>query len=168
MIVSITMYTGTIGAPLFCGGTYDPAQSWVAWDFAVNGGQCDDIIRITTLDGTVYEEPARDSGKFGHHCVRQLDGTCPRIAVDVPQHLAWFPGLSTLPRTESRGVPAMTEIDKNTLECLLNQLCSDQDSVTHLNENHGTPTQMRQAQAQRTYTKARIIAFVEFKARGAP
>lgn len=61
----------------------------------------------------------------------------------------------------------MNKIDKNALECLLNQLCSDQDSVTHLNENHGTTTQIRQAQAQRTYTKARILAFVEFKAKGA-
>lgn len=109
MIVAVTMYTGTISAPLYCGGTYNPAQSWVAYDFAVNGGQCGDIIRITTLDGTVYEYPARDSGKFGHHCVMQQDGTCPRIALDVPGHIKWFPGLSTLTRVVNLSERARNE-----------------------------------------------------------
>jgi hypothetical protein len=95
-VLAITYYTATIAVdPLFCGGVY--GDIGVAWDFAVNGGQCGDIIRIVAAGRTV-DAPALDSGRFGLHCVRQLDGTCPRIAVDVPHHMAWWRGTSTTGR----------------------------------------------------------------------
>ena len=100
IVVAITMYTATIGVdPLYCGRYYGDVG--VAWDFAENGGRCGDTIEIRTLDGEIYRFPALDSGAFGRHCVRQLDGSCPRIAVDVPHHLAWFDGLSTLAHVEN-------------------------------------------------------------------
>jgi hypothetical protein len=85
-------------AVLFCGEVADLTQTWVVWDFAVNGGECGDPIMIE-VDGIRYIYPARDSGQFGHHCVMQLDGSCPPIAVDIPEHV-WaglgFGGLSVL------------------------------------------------------------------------
>ena len=94
-LVAVTMYLALDAAPLYCGGVVDYAADWVAWDFAVNGGQCGDIFSIE-VDGVTREYPALDSGRFGRHCVMQLDGTCPRIAVDVPHHVAWFDGMSTV------------------------------------------------------------------------
>lgn len=57
----------------------------------------------------------------------------------------------------------MNKTDLNILKVLLRDLCSDQDHVTHYNESHGTMAQIREAQAQREYTKRRIVAFVESK-----
>ena len=94
-LVAVTYYTATLTAPLYCGGVVDYAADWVAFDFAVNGGKCRDIISITA-GGVTREYPALDSGRFGRHCVMQLDGTCPRIAVDVQHHVAWFEGMSTV------------------------------------------------------------------------
>lgn len=96
MIVAITYYTATLGAATFCGDTFSPDLIGVAWDFAENGGRCGDIIKVVTYDGEMRLYPAVDSGWFGRNCVIQFDGSCPRIGVDVPQHLAWFDGLSTL------------------------------------------------------------------------
>jgi len=95
-LVAVTYYTYTVGAPLYCGGVVDYSREWVAWDFAANGGQCGDTISITTADGVTRRYLALDSGRFGRYCVRQRDGSCPPIKVDVPAHVAWFPGLSTL------------------------------------------------------------------------
>ena len=92
----ITIYTAPVGAPLFCdtgvGLTYDPADTWIAWDFAVHGGKCGDLIEVVH-DGKRHVFPALDSGRFGRHCVETPDGCLP-IMADLPQHLAWFDGLS--------------------------------------------------------------------------
>ena len=94
--VALTIYTGPIAAPLYCdtghGLTYTTTATWIAWDFAVHGGQCGDIIEVIA-DGQRRTFPALDSGRFGRHCVQTVDGCLP-IMADLPQHLAWFPGLS--------------------------------------------------------------------------
>ncbi len=94
-LVALTYYTATLNVDVtFCGLPY--GTPGIAWPFDVAGGQCGDIIRIEA-DGQVFHWPAIDSGAFGRHCVRQLDGSCPRIGADIPEFLWWkHPRLSTL------------------------------------------------------------------------
>jgi len=97
-IWAITVYAGQyVGQPLFCGGIYtDTTGPWFALPIETHGTdwQCGDLWCVWA-DGEEHCAPARDSGPFGNYCVVQPDGTCPRIAVDVPQPWAWFGGLST-------------------------------------------------------------------------
>ena len=94
-----TVYTGTIGAPLYCDTTnteysFHPDQpAFLAWPFDVAGGECGDTI-LVTVNGKKHWYKALDSGHFGKHCVVQPDGTCARIAVDIPMFFAPFEGLS--------------------------------------------------------------------------
>ena len=49
---------------------------------------------IDIIDGGIRRRfKALDSGRFGHHCVI-IGDECPPIVVDIPEHLAWFPGIS--------------------------------------------------------------------------
>lgn len=97
-IVVVTVYTATIGAPLYCdtGITdllYSPnIDPWVAWPFDAAGGQCGDDIAIW-IDGVRYDFKAWDSGDFARFCVRDGD-VCHPIVADIPAHLAPFEGLS--------------------------------------------------------------------------
>ena len=95
-VVVVTMYVAPIGAPLYCdrgnGLVYDENSEWVAWDFKELGGKCGDWIDIYS-NGVRRQYRAWDSGPFSHHCVI-IGDTCPRIMVDIPKHVAWFPGLS--------------------------------------------------------------------------
>jgi hypothetical protein len=97
-IFVVTVYTATIGTPLYCDGwdtdyLYSPdTPPWVAWPFDSAGGRCGDHIAIW-IDGERYDYLALDSGAFGHHCVLDAEG-CHPIAADVPVHLAPFEGLS--------------------------------------------------------------------------
>lgn len=65
----LTIYTGPIAAPLYCdtgvGLTYNPAATWIAWDFAIHGGECGDLIEIVH-DGkrrTFRAALRRDAGR---------------------------------------------------------------------------------------------------------
>jgi len=98
LAVMITVYGGPfIGQPLYCDTAsnhlfYTTDHEWIAWDFAMYGGQCGDIIQVTH-DGVRRSFRALDSGPFGRYCV-EMPGGCVRIVADLPVHLAWFPGLS--------------------------------------------------------------------------
>ena len=107
-LVAITMYHPAAYGPItYCGtycGTYvADAPPWVAvpveW-YESGLVSCGDRIGILA-DGEVHILLALDAGPFGSHCVRQLDGSCPPIAADVPDAHAWFPGLSTTGRVWS-------------------------------------------------------------------
>ncbi len=106
-LLAITIYIAPTGAPLFCdrgqGLVYDPDASWIAWDFATYGGRCGDMIEVVH-QGVSRRFRALDSGRFGAFCVRTPEGCLP-IMADLPQHLAWFGGLS-VPVQSARNVSA--------------------------------------------------------------
>ncbi len=81
------------GGPLYCGGTFDvAAEPWIAMPSGGNW-QCGDQIVIWS-GGQVYHLRARDCGPFDRYCVIEGDRCLP-IVGDLPDHLAWWPGLST-------------------------------------------------------------------------
>ena len=86
-----TAYAGPyVGQPLYCGGTYDlQADPWIALPLG-DDWRCGDTVRLRFEDGSTLMARAMDTGPFGAFCVRQVDGTCPPIIVDVPAHLAPF------------------------------------------------------------------------------
>ena len=98
-----TVYAGQyVGAPLFCSTPqrplyYDTATPpWVAFPVSAEWS-CWDLAKVTAYlpDGTTRSFMARvlDAGPFGAHCV--MDGDhCDPIVVDVPSHLATWPGTS--------------------------------------------------------------------------
>jgi len=93
-LVAVTYYTATLGAPLFCGGYYGEIGVAVP---EFSPWQCGDPIMIDA-DGKQFVYPVADRGRFDNNCVMQLNGTCLPIAVDVPEHLKWFDGMSTVGR----------------------------------------------------------------------
>lgn len=94
--VVVTVYVAPVGTPLYCdrgqGLVYGDGYEWIAWDFAVHGGQCGDTITVWS-GGVMRQFQALDSGAFGRYCV-EWDGECLPIAADIPRHAAWFDGLS--------------------------------------------------------------------------
>lgn len=97
--VAVTMYIPHTDV-LFCGGLVSQQTGpWVAMPYRDLGvtWECGDDIGIWA-DGELHVYPAKDTGPFGRFCVRQLDGSCPSIAADVPEPWAWFGGTSTLGR----------------------------------------------------------------------
>lgn len=95
--LAITMYL-LHSSVLFCGVTVTETTGiWFALPVSEHGitWECGDRICIDA-GGERHCGDALDGGPFGSYCVRQLDGTCPRIAADVPQPHAWFEGLSTV------------------------------------------------------------------------
>jgi hypothetical protein len=91
----ITWYLAITGSPLYCGGTYDSGDAWLAVPVEhYQSGQvhCGDLVALHTGDGLLYL-PARDAGAFGPYCVR--DGpACHDIVADLPRHTFPGPGLS--------------------------------------------------------------------------
>ena len=88
-----------LGRPLFCSTLdhplfYDSATPpWVALPVG-QVWQCGDLILVREHreDGTTRSLVAHvlDAGPFDRFCVRQPDGTCPPIVVDVPRmHATW-------------------------------------------------------------------------------
>ncbi len=98
MIVFVTIYLTLIhqGDPLFCdpgeGYTFDSSTiPWVALPPDTDW-ECGDSIVIWD-DGIMREFTALDSWVNGS-CV--IEGNeCIKIGADVPEHLAWWTGLST-------------------------------------------------------------------------
>ena len=101
--VIITMYAAPfIGQPLYCSMPDNPlyyspsTPPWIALpveDYQSGKVQCGDLmyIRFKLSDGSTSTLMARalDAGPFASYCVRQLDGSCPSIAADVPVY--WWP-----------------------------------------------------------------------------
>ena len=95
-VLAITMYVPHTNL-LYCGEfVSDQTEPWFALPVSEHGitWECGDRICVDA-DGARHCGWAKDAGPFGRFCVLQLDGTCPRIAVDVPEAWAWFEGLST-------------------------------------------------------------------------
>lgn len=92
---TITWYVAAIGTVLFCGGTYDPAEAWLAMPVeAYESGEvrCGDMFAVWT-DGYLRYLPALDAGPFGAYCV--MDGEeCVPIVADLPRHVFPSKGLS--------------------------------------------------------------------------
>ena len=92
----ITWYVALVGAALFCGGTYDLDDAWLALpveEFTTAGrAQCGDVYAVW-MGGELLYLPARDAGGFGSYCVQDGD-TCLDIVADIPQHVFPGPGLS--------------------------------------------------------------------------
>ena len=87
----VTWYVAATGAPLYCGGTYQTGESWLALPVeAYERGevQCGDVFAVWT-DGKLLYLPARDAGPFGPYCV-EAGGQCLDILADLPRHA--FPG----------------------------------------------------------------------------
>ena len=96
LVGAITMYIPH-GPVTFCGHYVDQIKDpWFALPVSTHGieWECGDVI-VVWADGASHIGYALDAGPFGAYCVRQLDGSCPPIAVDVPKQHTWFPGLST-------------------------------------------------------------------------
>lgn len=91
-VMVATWYVAVVGSALFCGGTYDPAEVWIALPFGEYGQtwQCGDLVVLwfpgeTAAEGILLTVRVRDTGPFGANCVMQVDGSCIRIGVDIPR-----------------------------------------------------------------------------------
>lgn len=100
-----TMYGGAAheGRPLYCdrnnGLVYRADRTWVAVDvseYEAGRVRCGDELWITFADGQVLKAPALDAGYLYPHIIAQAGLP---IVVDVPSHMAPFPGLSAQVRT---------------------------------------------------------------------
>lgn len=87
------------GGPLYCcDRAYEMpiSEPWIAMPVETLGREweCgDEIVVWSRGEGRVLR--ALDAGPFGRHCVMQPGGECVPIVGDVPEPLAWWPGLST-------------------------------------------------------------------------
>lgn len=95
--VYITMYliANHLGDPLYCdrgeGLTFNLDHSWVALP-PYDSWECGDTVVIWS-NGVMRTFPAYDSWVHGS-CIETDEG-CIKIGADVPEHLAWWEGLST-------------------------------------------------------------------------
>ena len=92
----VTMYIGIVNAPLYCGGTYDLGDAWLALpveEYLSGRARCGDEFAVYT-EGELMILPARDAGLFGDHCVMQTDGSCADIVADLPRHIFQWRGTS--------------------------------------------------------------------------
>ena len=106
-LIIATMYAAPfVGQPLYCSTPSNPLDyspstpPWVALpveDYQSGRVWCGDLmlIRFHLSDGTTSILLARayDAGPFASYCVRQADGSCPSIGVDVPVY--FWPGEGT-------------------------------------------------------------------------
>jgi len=90
----VTMYSGAdhAGQPLRCNGVYDTSHAWVAADVDAGPYRCGEWLAICAA-GECRVLPVRDSGPLSRYCVMD-GGECRPILVDVPEHVAWWNGLS--------------------------------------------------------------------------
>lgn len=84
----LTWYAYT-GGPLRCGGTFDPAEDWLAVDIdALPGWRCNDLIRATVGEDVMLLR-IKDSGPLSRFNVEGVP-----IVGDLPAHAFPWPGLS--------------------------------------------------------------------------
>ena len=109
----LTWYAYT-GGPLRCGGTFDPADTWIAVDMDALGPEwrCNDLARVTVGDDTMML-PILDSGYLNAHCV-YYGSTCLPIVGDLPAHAFPWPGLSVQGTVENLigGLRARMEVER--------------------------------------------------------
>jgi len=98
----ITMYTVTLGALFWCGGTVQAdTEPWIALpvvEYLSDAARCGDLYYLSG-DGWAGFYRARDAGPLQDYYVQdwpELD-----IAADVPQRFARFRGLSTRARVHN-------------------------------------------------------------------
>lgn len=92
----VTMYSGAshMDNPLRCGGTYNTSHVWIAVDIdALPYWECGDEVVIWS-NGIPRTFRVRDSGPLARYCVMWGE-ECLQIGADIPEHVAWFDGLST-------------------------------------------------------------------------
>ena len=109
---AITYYLYT-GGPLRCGGTFDPAEEWIAVDIdALPGWRCNDLVRVTVGDDVMLLK-VRDSGYLNRYCV-YYGSTCVPIVGDLPAHVFPWEGLSVQGTIENvtGGLRAVGELDR--------------------------------------------------------
>jgi hypothetical protein len=103
VVVLATVYLGPIHSPLYCSTPYAPlvfspeTTPWIALpieDYLDGSVVCGDLYYIRFSDGSILMARALDAGPFAMYCVRQADGSCPSIALDVPGHLWPVEGIS--------------------------------------------------------------------------
>jgi hypothetical protein len=116
MVGVATVYTGPVGAPLYCDRWdtewhYDAATGpWVAVDvgeYESGRVQCGDWLELVFTDGARLRARALDAGRLRGYYVEDWGADRP-IVVDVPREWAPFEGLSApvqveVPPYESRG-----------------------------------------------------------------
>ena len=108
----LTWYAYT-GGPLRCGGTFDPAEAWIAVDIdALPGWRCNDLARVTVGDDVMLL-PVRDSGYLNRYCV-YYGSTCVPIIGDLPAHSFPWPVRSVQGTIENvtGGLRAVGEWDR--------------------------------------------------------
>ena len=92
--VIATMYLGPVGGPLYCSTPANPLSfttqqpiKWIALpveDYQSGAVACGDLHYLKFADGSTLMARALDAGPFAMYCVKQPDGSCPSIGVDVP------------------------------------------------------------------------------------
>jgi len=94
----ITRYDAAPTDPLKCGGEYGTVDTpWIALDIQGMGltWECGDTALLLFEGHPPMRVAVLDSGRFGRHCVKQSDGSCPPIVGDLPTRYAPFaPDLS--------------------------------------------------------------------------
>jgi len=108
---ALTWYVATVGAPLYCGGAYDPAEAWLAVPvehYESGEVECGDVFAVW-VDGHLRYLPALDAGAFGPYCVVDA-GKCVDIVADLPRHV--FLGK----RLSKRGYVVNTEPARERME----------------------------------------------------
>lgn len=100
----VTMYGGSFeGGPLFCSTPSEPlffstdTQPWIALpieDFTSGKVMCGDLYYLRFENGQTLMARALDAGPFAMYCVRQVDGSCPSIRMDVPVYFWPVDGIS--------------------------------------------------------------------------
>ena len=102
-LVMVTTYLGPVGAPLYCStpdnplvfsDSIGPFVAMPVEDYISGRVQCSQWYRLTFADGSILMARALDAGPFSRYCVRQKDGSCPSIAVDVPGYYWPVGGIS--------------------------------------------------------------------------
>jgi len=91
----VTMYRCDPADPLRCGGSCLPTSQWVAADIdALPYWECGDEVVIWS-NGTMRTFQIQDSGPLSLYYVDWPGAGLLPIALDIPSHTSWFPGLST-------------------------------------------------------------------------
>lgn len=107
---TITWYScSEYAGDLRCGGVCDASHVWAAADIDALGWQCGDALVIWS-GGVRYDLPVRDSGPLSRYAVDWPGVGLLPIVADIPEHAAWWDGLST------RGIVANASEARRQLE----------------------------------------------------
>jgi hypothetical protein len=83
------LFCSTPSNPLYFSPDMQPTVALPVGDYyRADGVQCGDLYYIRWENGHTLMARAYDAGPFALYCVKQTDGTCPNIGMDVPS-LFW-------------------------------------------------------------------------------